>query len=74
MLVENDWAIKDDLMYTRMRADIVSYQKSGDLKIDDIRIVVCPINYAFKDKNPVDFVKFYNNRSLDSKWREKIII
>ena len=66
--------IKDDLMFTRMRTDIISYQKSGDLKIDDIRIVVCPINYAFKDKNPVDFVKFYNKGSLDSKLTKLISI
>jgi len=41
--------------------DILSYQDSGDdLRDDDIIIDWLKINYALKDKNPVDNVKFFS--------------
>ena len=53
----------------RMQQDIVSYAENDGitkLEIGDIEILQGTNNYAFKDKNPVDCVKFYNKNNVKS--------
>jgi hypothetical protein len=53
----------------RMQQDIVSYSDNdgmNKLEMGDFEILQGTNNYAFKDKNPVDCVKFYNKNNVKS--------
>lgn len=52
----------------RMKVDILSFannQGDGeDLKLEDFEVTSGTNNFAFKDKNPVECVKFYNKKNI----------
>jgi len=54
----------------RMKVDILSFannQGDGeDLKLEDFEVTSGANNFAFKDKNPVECVKFYNKKNIKS--------
>eukprot|EP00455_Lapot_gusevi_P006162 TRINITY_DN1262_c0_g1_i8.p1 TRINITY_DN1262_c0_g1~~TRINITY_DN1262_c0_g1_i8.p1 ORF type:complete len:573 (+),score=128.96 TRINITY_DN1262_c0_g1_i8:984-2702(+) len=56
-------------------ADIVNCQSGNLLRPEDIHIDIMTINYAFKDLNPVDHVKFFSPSNPNSKFsipKEKV--
>lgn len=53
----------------RMKADIISCAQNdgiNNIDIQDIEVATGTCNYAFKDKNPVDCVRFYNKNNIKS--------
>lgn len=48
-----------------MKTDITSYS-DGSFDNEDIAFTYFVVNYGFKDKNPVDSVKFYRKGDLSS--------
>ena len=49
-----------------MKQDIISYS-DGELTINDIYISIGTVNFALKDKNPVDNVYFFKKNNLNGK-------
>lgn len=47
-----------------MKQDIISSSSSGNLAMEDIYVSSGTINFAFKDENPVDSVRFYKKNNL----------
>eukprot|EP01016_Furgasonia_blochmanni_P004492 TRINITY_DN11740_c0_g2_i3.p1 TRINITY_DN11740_c0_g2~~TRINITY_DN11740_c0_g2_i3.p1 ORF type:complete len:541 (-),score=115.88 TRINITY_DN11740_c0_g2_i3:166-1788(-) len=66
-LLENDCVLdhKD-----KIKQDIVNYQPNDgmnpDITVDDLHLTISNINWAFKDRNPVDHVRFYNKSDYNS--------
>ncbi|CAB5208884.1 unnamed protein product [Rhizophagus irregularis] len=59
--------LKDHLTEQKINArEIIAHQGENDrLEEDDIIVDRLKLNYAMNDKNPVDYVKFYNQYNLD---------
>lgn len=54
----------DNLEKQAMKEKIVSSYSQGSLTMDDVYISSGTVNFAFKDKNPVDSVRFFNRNNL----------
>lgn len=59
--------LKNHLTEQKINArEIIAHQGENDrLEEDDIIVDRLKLNYAMNDKNPVDYVKFYNQYNLD---------
>jgi len=67
-IIDYNFPVDDE---EKIKVDILSCaDNSGntetDLKLEDFEISSGTNNYAFKDRNPVDCVKFYNKNNIKS--------
>jgi len=67
-IVDYNFRLDDE---ERIKTDILSYAENTgilheDLSLEDFEISTGTNNYAFKDKNPVECVKFYNKNNIKS--------
>ena len=60
-----------------MKVDILSCAKNDgmdNLTLNDFHVIKGTNTFGFKNKNPVDYVKFYNKNNINSNYHIQLIL